>query len=75
QMTLSIAPDGRWSIYSARSAAEPLFSGRLNNPAGSSLGIDISPLGLCTVKVSSMAVRDTLDPFTCAFKSAASVAK
>ncbi|MEP6506779.1 MAG: type II secretion system protein [Gemmatimonadales bacterium] len=74
-VTLAIAPDGKWSIYSARSGSAPLLSGRLNQPDGFLLRIDISPLGLCTMIVSSMAVRDTLDPLTCAFNNASRVAR
>lgn len=75
RMTLSIAADGKWAIYPTRSAAEPLRSGKLDQQDGSAVTIDISPLGLCTVIENSAAVRDVLDPFTCAFTNAPSVAR
>lgn len=75
QVTLAIAPDGKWSISAARSAAEPLRSGKFETTDGSPLRIDISPLGLCTVNETSTMPHDLLDPFSCTFRSAGGVAR
>ncbi|MEJ2546459.1 MAG: prepilin-type N-terminal cleavage/methylation domain-containing protein [Gemmatimonadota bacterium] len=64
---LTVRPDGGWTIGSMNSLhAEPIATGRLAEPVGSSFTILISPLGTCGLDaVSSAAVSLPVDPLTC----------
>lgn len=69
QVTLSVEKDGHWRMYASRSAANVLRSGQLDENISSTVAIEISPLGLCTVEPEKSAPTVTLDPFSCTLAS------
>ncbi len=69
QVTLSVEKNGSWQMYASRSAANVLRSGQLDENIPGTVAIEISPLGLCTVKAEKSVPAVTLDPFSCTLAS------
>lgn len=69
RVTLSVEKTGSWRMYASQSAANLLRSGQLDENLSSTVAIEISPLGLCTVESGTSVAAVTLDPFNCTLAS------